>query len=90
MPSSPLIPKALINHSLDSTSVYPTLPDSSSTEQIVNEAAVKHVVQLAVSEIAPGESVSLAMWVFGPPDTGIHNVKFLFYYESTKSNPKIR
>uniref|UniRef100_A0A8C6QZ68 Trafficking protein particle complex 8 n=2 Tax=Nannospalax galili TaxID=1026970 RepID=A0A8C6QZ68_NANGA len=47
-------------------------------------------VPLPDSVLLPGASVQLPMWLRGPDEEGVHEINFLFYYESVKKQPKIR
>ncbi len=40
--------------------------------------------------VAPGRAVSLTMWVRGPDAPGQHRIRFLFQYQNTEPNPKIK
>ncbi|XP_043543574.1 trafficking protein particle complex subunit 8 isoform X1 [Chiloscyllium plagiosum] len=39
--------------------------------------------------LLPGASVQLPMWLRGPDEEGVHEINFLFYYESTKPHSKL-
>ncbi|XP_027953948.1 trafficking protein particle complex subunit 8 isoform X3 [Eumetopias jubatus] len=47
-------------------------------------------VPLPDTVLLPGASVQLPMWLRGPDEEGVHEINFLFYYESVKKQPKIR
>ncbi|XP_066208727.1 trafficking protein particle complex subunit 8 isoform X3 [Saccopteryx leptura] len=47
-------------------------------------------VPLPDTVLLPGASVQLPMWLRGPDEEGVHEINFLFYYESVKKLPKIR
>uniref|UniRef100_A0A5F9DKT2 Trafficking protein particle complex subunit 8 n=1 Tax=Oryctolagus cuniculus TaxID=9986 RepID=A0A5F9DKT2_RABIT len=47
-------------------------------------------VPLPDAVLLPGASVQLPMWLRGPDEEGVHEINFLFYYESVKRQPKIR
>ncbi|ERE83769.1 trafficking protein particle complex subunit 8-like protein [Cricetulus griseus] len=47
-------------------------------------------VPLPDSVLLPGASVQLPMWLRGPDEEGVHEINFLFYYESVKKQPKRR
>ncbi|KAM6217954.1 trafficking protein particle complex subunit 8 isoform 2-T2 [Rhynchocyon petersi] len=47
-------------------------------------------VPLPDSVLLPGASVQLPMWLRGPDEEGVHEINFLFYYESVKKQPKIQ
>ena len=79
----------------EANSVYQTVDtfsDTTSQEFVVEEKEVKHVrdIELGGKELTPGNSVTLPMWIRGPNTPGIHHIDFLFYYESTEKNPKVK
>ncbi|XP_021120775.1 trafficking protein particle complex subunit 8 isoform X5 [Heterocephalus glaber] len=47
-------------------------------------------VPLPDTVLLPGTSVQLPMWLRGPDEEGVHEINFLFYYESVKKQPKIQ
>ncbi|XP_048385356.1 trafficking protein particle complex subunit 8 isoform X2 [Stegostoma tigrinum] len=53
-----------------------------------NPLWVTHV-PLPDSVLLPGASVQLPMWLRGPDEEGVHEINFLFYYESTKPHSKL-
>uniref|UniRef100_A0A8D0GHK1 Trafficking protein particle complex subunit 8 n=1 Tax=Sphenodon punctatus TaxID=8508 RepID=A0A8D0GHK1_SPHPU len=46
-------------------------------------------VPLPDSVLLPGASVQLPMWLRGPDEEGVHEINFLFYYESIKKHSKM-
>ncbi|XP_069587351.1 trafficking protein particle complex subunit 8 isoform X3 [Ranitomeya imitator] len=40
--------------------------------------------------LAPGASVQLPLWLRGPDEEGVHEINFLFYYESTEKKSRMR
>lgn len=42
------------------------------------------------STLQPGESTQLPLWLRGPDQEGVHEINFLFYYESAEKGLKIR
>ena len=40
--------------------------------------------------LGPGESTQLPLWLRGPDQEGVHEINFLFYYESAEKGGKIR
>ncbi|XP_067834095.1 trafficking protein particle complex subunit 8 isoform X1 [Heptranchias perlo] len=46
-------------------------------------------VPLPDAVLLPGASVQLPMWLRGPDEEGVHEINFLFYYESTKPHSKL-
>ncbi|XP_077348740.1 trafficking protein particle complex subunit 8 isoform X2 [Lithobates pipiens] len=47
-------------------------------------------IPLTDSVLAPGASVQLPLWLRGPDQEGVHEINFLFYYESTEKQSKMR
>ncbi|XP_075069567.1 trafficking protein particle complex subunit 8 isoform X2 [Mixophyes fleayi] len=47
-------------------------------------------IPLTDSVLAPGASVQLPMWLRGPDEEGVHEINFLFYYESTEKQSRMR
>ncbi|KAG9478983.1 hypothetical protein GDO78_012579 [Eleutherodactylus coqui] len=47
-------------------------------------------IPLTDSVLAPGASVQLPLWLRGPDEEGVHEINFLFYYESTEKQPRMR
>lgn len=47
-------------------------------------------VELPGKALQPGESLQVPMWLRGPDAEGVHEIHFLFYYESTQKNGKLR
>ncbi|XP_068093412.1 trafficking protein particle complex subunit 8 isoform X2 [Hyperolius riggenbachi] len=47
-------------------------------------------IPLTDSVLAPGASVQLPLWLRGPDQEGVHEINFLFYYESTEKRSKMR
>ncbi|XP_078254155.1 trafficking protein particle complex subunit 8 isoform X2 [Rhinoraja longicauda] len=45
-------------------------------------------VPLPDSVLLPAASVQLPLWLRGPDEEGVHEINFLFYYESTKLHSK--
>ncbi|XP_032875370.1 trafficking protein particle complex subunit 8 isoform X1 [Amblyraja radiata] len=45
-------------------------------------------VPLPDSVLLPAASVQLPLWLRGPDEEGVHEINFLFYYESTKPHSK--
>ncbi|XP_044279679.1 trafficking protein particle complex subunit 8 isoform X3 [Varanus komodoensis] len=46
-------------------------------------------VPLPDSVLLPGASVQLPMWLRGPDEEGVHEIKFLFYYENVRKHSKM-
>lgn len=53
---------------------------------------VNNVTEIVLPEgrLVPGASLSVPLWIRGPCDSGLHNIRMLFYYETTEENMKIR
>nr|XP_033789658.1 trafficking protein particle complex subunit 8 isoform X2 [Geotrypetes seraphini] len=93
---TPLSPSASENCSAyrtvvtESTSVSMALISSASPVDfgVGNQSEVIDV-PLPDSVIHPGTSVQLPLWLRGPDEEGVHEINFLFYYESTEKQSKI-
>jgi hypothetical protein len=49
------------------------------------------VSPVPIEALAPGASCSVPMWIRAPSDAAaVHQVDFLFYYESTSPHPKLK
>uniref|UniRef100_A0A673XVI4 Trafficking protein particle complex subunit 8 n=1 Tax=Salmo trutta TaxID=8032 RepID=A0A673XVI4_SALTR len=51
----------------------------------------KRVAEIPLGEgtLTPGESTQLPLWLRGPDQEGVHEINFLFYYESAEKGGKI-
>uniref|UniRef100_A0A8C0KGF1 Trafficking protein particle complex subunit 8 n=1 Tax=Canis lupus dingo TaxID=286419 RepID=A0A8C0KGF1_CANLU len=96
---TPLSPSASENCSAyktvvtDSTSVCTALISSASSVDFgtgIGSQPEVIPVPLPDTVLLPGASVQLPMWLRGPDEEGVHEINFLFYYESVKKQPKIR
>uniref|UniRef100_A0A674IBZ2 Trafficking protein particle complex subunit 8 n=1 Tax=Terrapene triunguis TaxID=2587831 RepID=A0A674IBZ2_9SAUR len=95
---TPLSPSASENCSAyktvvtDSTSVCTALMSSASSVNFGlgtgSQPEVIHV-PLPDSVLLPGASIQLPMWLHGPDEEGVHEINFLFYYESIKKHSKM-
>uniref|UniRef100_A0A8C3I810 Trafficking protein particle complex subunit 8 n=1 Tax=Chrysemys picta bellii TaxID=8478 RepID=A0A8C3I810_CHRPI len=95
---TPLSPSASENCSAyktvvtDSTSVCTGLMSSASSVNFGlgtgSQPEVIHV-PLPDSVLLPGASIQLPMWLHGPDEEGVHEINFLFYYESIKKHSKM-
>ncbi|XP_072169057.1 trafficking protein particle complex subunit 8-like [Diadema setosum] len=54
-----------------------------------NVSSVSEIV-LPEGQLAPGCSLQMPMWIRGPDDSGLHDVRVLFFYETTEENTQIR
>lgn len=96
---TPLSPSASENCSAyktvvtDSTSVCTALTSSASSVDFgIGIGSQPEVIPVPLPDtvLLPGASVQLPMWLRGPDEEGVHEINFLFYYESVKKQPKIR
>uniref|UniRef100_A0A8C2PJP6 Trafficking protein particle complex 8 n=1 Tax=Capra hircus TaxID=9925 RepID=A0A8C2PJP6_CAPHI len=96
---TPLSPSASENCSAyktvvtDSTSVCTALVSSASSVDFgIGIGSQPEVISVPLPDtvLLPGASVQLPMWLRGPDAEGVHEINFLFYYESVKKQPKIR
>lgn len=84
----------------ESCSAYKTLatpfrPGSAASEVLVSAEDFSQpsgVMEIPVDggTLQPGESIQLPLWLRGPDQEGVHEINFLFYYESTEKGLKIR
>ncbi|EMP36724.1 Trafficking protein particle complex subunit 8 [Chelonia mydas] len=95
---TPLSPSASENCSAyktvvtDSTSVCTALMSSASSVNFgVGTGSQPEVIHVPLpdSVLLPGASVQLPMWLHGPDEEGVHEINFLFYYESIKKHSKM-
>lgn len=96
---TPLSPSASENCSAyktvvtDSTCVCAALLSSASSVDFgIGTGSPPEVAPVPLPDaiLMPGASVQLPMWLHGPDEEGVHEINFLFYYESLKKQPKIR
>lgn len=82
-------------------SAYKTLsmPPSVATMSLVSPAAfgvnsgdrpVVAEIPLSRGVLGPGEALQIPLWLRGPDREGVHEINFLFYYESTEKPAKLR
>ncbi|KAF4803267.1 Trafficking protein particle complex subunit 8 [Turdus rufiventris] len=95
---TPLSPSASENCSAyktvvtDPTSVRTALLSSASSADFgVGTGGSPEVIQVPLPDavLLPGASVQLPMWLRGPDEEGVHEINFLFYYESIKKHSKM-
>lgn len=96
-PLTPLSPT-----SAENCSAYKTLatPPGAQQGSVVSEMLVSAedfsqlsgVMEIPIdgSTLQPGESTQLPLWLRGPDQEGVHEINFLFYYESMEKGLKIR
>ncbi|XP_032943236.1 trafficking protein particle complex subunit 8 isoform X3 [Rhinolophus ferrumequinum] len=96
---TPLSPSASENCSAyktvvtDSTSECTALTSSASSVDFgIGTGSQPEVIPVPLPDtvLLPGASVQLPMWLRGPDEEGVHEINFLFYYESVQRQPKIR
>ncbi|XP_076991817.1 trafficking protein particle complex subunit 8 isoform X4 [Tamandua tetradactyla] len=96
---TPLSPSASENCSAyktvvtDSTSVCTALISAASSVDFgIGIGSQPEVIPVPLPDavLLPGASVQLPMWLRGPDEEGVHEINFLFYYESVKKKPKIQ
>ncbi|XP_075440849.1 trafficking protein particle complex subunit 8 isoform X3 [Ascaphus truei] len=95
---TPLSPAASMNCSAyktvvtDSTSGCSVLTSSAAAVDFGfggrNQAEVIDI-PLTDSVLFPGASVQLPLWLRGPDEEGVHEINFLFYYESTEKQSRM-
>ncbi|XP_060029646.1 trafficking protein particle complex subunit 8 isoform X2 [Erinaceus europaeus] len=76
----------------DSASVCTALTSSASSGDFgLGTGCQPEVIPVPLPDtvLLPGASVQLPMWLRGPDEEGVHEINFLFYYESVKKQPKI-
>ncbi|XP_020646573.3 trafficking protein particle complex subunit 8 isoform X2 [Pogona vitticeps] len=80
--------KTVITHS---TSVCSLVSSATSSDFGVASGSQPEVVDVPLpdSVLLPGASVQLPMWLRGPDEEGVHEINFLFYYESIKKHSKM-
>uniref|UniRef100_A0A3B4U4U7 Trafficking protein particle complex subunit 8 n=1 Tax=Seriola dumerili TaxID=41447 RepID=A0A3B4U4U7_SERDU len=93
-PVTPLSP-----NSAESCSAYKTLATtpqlgSVATEMLVSAedfSQLSSVMEIPIegNTLQPGESTQLPLWLRGPDQEGVHEINFLFYYESAEKGIKI-
>ncbi|XP_058613026.1 trafficking protein particle complex subunit 8 isoform X4 [Onychostoma macrolepis] len=81
-------------------SAYKTMamPPSVATVSLVSPAAfgvtssdrpVVAEIPLSRGVLGPGEALQIPLWLRGPDREGVHEINFLFYYESTEKTAKL-
>uniref|UniRef100_A0A672T7Y2 Trafficking protein particle complex subunit 8 n=1 Tax=Sinocyclocheilus grahami TaxID=75366 RepID=A0A672T7Y2_SINGR len=81
-------------------SAYKTvaMPPSVETVSLVSPAAfgvtsgdrpVVAEIPLSQGVLGPGEALQIPLWLRGPDREGVHEINFLFYYESTEKTAKL-
>nr|XP_046247122.1 trafficking protein particle complex subunit 8 isoform X2 [Scatophagus argus] len=93
-PSTSLSPTSAENSSAYKTTAPPTQAGLVLSEMVVpaeDFSQPSRVVEIPIdgSTLQPGESTQLPLWLRGPDQEGVHEINFLFYYESTDKGNKI-
>lgn len=80
--------KTVLKHS---TSVCSLMSSASSVDFGTGTGSQTEVIDVPLpdSVLLPGASVQLPMWIRGPDEEGVHEIHFLFYYESIKKHSKM-
>ncbi|XP_061593405.1 trafficking protein particle complex subunit 8 isoform X2 [Cololabis saira] len=83
----------------ESCSAYQTLaspfrPGAAAAEALVSAGDFSQpsgVMQIPVEAgaLQPGDSIQLPLWLRGPDQEGVHEISFLFYYESAEKGLKL-
>ncbi|XP_061453869.1 trafficking protein particle complex subunit 8 isoform X7 [Rhineura floridana] len=80
--------KTIVTHS---TSVCSLTSSADSSDFGVGTGSQPEVIDVPLpdSVLLPGASVQLPMWLRGPDEEGVHEINFLFYYESIRKHSKM-
>lgn len=93
-PLTPVSPTSAENCSAYKTMATTRQPGSVASEMLVaaeDFSQPSGVMEIPIdgSTLQPGESTQLPLWLRGPDEEGVHEINFLFYYESTEKGIKI-
>nr|XP_019936666.1 PREDICTED: trafficking protein particle complex subunit 8 isoform X2 [Paralichthys olivaceus] len=93
-PLTPLSPTSAENCSAYKTLATAPQPGSVASEMLVSAedfSQLSSVMEIPIGgkALQPGESTQLPLWLRGPDQEGVHEINFLFYYESTEKGNKI-
>ncbi|KAK9519979.1 hypothetical protein VZT92_022668 [Zoarces viviparus] len=93
-PLTPVSPTSAENCSAYKTTATTRQPGSVASEMLVaaeDFSQPSGVMEIPIdgSTLQPGESTQLPLWLRGPDQEGVHEINFLFYYESTEKGIKI-
>uniref|UniRef100_A0A665T8B7 Trafficking protein particle complex 8 n=1 Tax=Echeneis naucrates TaxID=173247 RepID=A0A665T8B7_ECHNA len=93
-PVTPLSPTSAKNCSAYKTLATVNQPGSVAFEVLVSAedfSQLSTVVEIPIegNVLEPGESTQLPLWLRGPDQEGVHEINFLFYYESVEKGTKI-
>nr|XP_060631209.1 trafficking protein particle complex subunit 8 isoform X6 [Anolis sagrei ordinatus] len=80
--------KTVVSHS---TSLSSVTSSAASSDFGVGSGSQPEVIDVPLPEcvLLPGASVQLPMWLRGPDEEGVHEINFLFYYESLRKHSKL-
>ncbi|XP_060631208.2 trafficking protein particle complex subunit 8 isoform X5 [Anolis sagrei] len=80
--------KTVVSHS---TSLSSLTSSAASSDFGVGSGSQPEVIDVPLPEcvLLPGASVQLPMWLRGPDEEGVHEINFLFYYESLRKHSKL-
>ncbi|XP_066481458.1 trafficking protein particle complex subunit 8 isoform X3 [Tiliqua scincoides] len=80
--------KTVVTHS---TSVCSIMTFAASSDFGIGTGNQPDVIDVPLpdSVLLPGASVQLPMWLRGPDEEGVHEINFLFYYESIRKHSKM-
>ncbi|XP_063155300.1 trafficking protein particle complex subunit 8 isoform X2 [Candoia aspera] len=80
--------KTVVTHS---TSVCSLISSAVASDFGVGTGSHPEIIDVPLpdSVLLPGVSVQLPMWLRGPDEEGVHEINFLFYYESIKKHSKM-
>lgn len=92
-PLTPVSPTSAENCSAYKTVTRP--PGSVASEMLVSAGDFSQpsgVMDIPIDggTLLPGESTQLPLWLRGPDHEGVHEINFLFYYQSTEKGTQIR
>ncbi|XP_053285901.1 trafficking protein particle complex subunit 8 isoform X1 [Pleuronectes platessa] len=93
-PLTPLSPTSAENCSAYKTLAMTPQPGSVASEMLVSAedfSQLSSVMEIPIGgkALQPGESIQLPLWLRGPDQEGVHEINFLFYYQSTEKGNKI-
>uniref|UniRef100_A0A8D0A2W6 Trafficking protein particle complex subunit 8 n=1 Tax=Sander lucioperca TaxID=283035 RepID=A0A8D0A2W6_SANLU len=93
-PVTPLSPTSAENCSAYKTLATAREPGSVASEMLVSAEDFSQPsgvmdIPMDGSTLQPGQSTQLPLWLRGPDQEGVHEINFLFYYESTEKGIRI-
>ncbi|XP_020502574.2 trafficking protein particle complex subunit 8 [Labrus bergylta] len=92
--TTPLSPSSTENCSAYKTMVAPPQSNWVASEVLVSPedfSQLSGVMEIPIdgNTLQPGGSTQLPLWLRGPDQEGVHEISFLFYYESTEKGLKM-